>query len=167
MSVWSERDKFFYETIRIFVVATLGFLATVWIVQPWESTTKYSSFLEKEKALIKKEVVDDFLRTSYMYSSSLYKVMSDDTGLDKKAEIELYESTYRNYRVDLNRIILYFDIENNPKHLSLIEKSNNLRYELRKMYLNIIKRKNWIEKRTEFKAVNNKIAKLALRSIGL
>jgi len=167
MSDLTEREKFKYETIRIIVIAILGFMATVWIVQPWENDTNYSSFIEKEKILIKKKVVDDFLKTSYLYASSIYKVMSNDTDLNKKTEIELYESNYRNYRLNLNKIILYFETEKTPKHDSLIKKSNDLRYKLRQMYLNKLDRTNWKKVRYEFKSTNNEIAKLALRAIGL
>ena len=167
MSDLTEKEKFKYETIRMFVITILGFIATVFIVQPWESNTKYSAFLEKEKILIKKEVVDDFLKTSYLYASSMYKVMSHDTGLNKQIEIELYESNYRKYRVNLNRIILYFKIEKLSKHNSLVKKSNDLRYKLRQMYLDKNNKKDWNKLRNKFKSTNNEIAKLALRAIGL
>ena len=167
MSDWDEEKKFKYETIRILLLTVFGFIATIVIIQPFENSTEKDSFLVKEKVRIKKEVVDDFLRTSYLYASSVYKVMSNDTGLGKKKEIELYELTYRNYRVNLNRIILYFEIKKSADHYSLIKKGNELRFKLRQMYLNKTNRKGWKEIRLNFKTTNNEIARLALRSIGL
>ena len=167
MSGWDDRKKFKYETIRFLSFAVLGFIATIVIVQPFENSAEKDSFLVKEKVRIKKEVIDDFLRTSYLYASSVYKVMSNDTGLDKEKEIELYELTYRNYRVDLNRMILYFEVEKSVKHYSLVIKGNELRFKLRQMYLNKTDQKGWEEIRLNFKSINNKIAKLALRAIDL
>ena len=167
MPDWDESKKFTYESIRMLVVVILGFIATISIVQPRENSVGHSSFLEKEKIRIKKEVVDDFLRTSYLYASSVYKVMSNDTGLNKNKETELYELTYRNYRVDLNRMIVYFKIKKSIEHYSLVKKSTNLKYKLRQMYLNKTNRKDWEKLRSNFKLVNNEIAELALRSIGL
>lgn len=167
MPDWDESKKFTYESMRMLVVVIIGFIATISIVQPWESSVNHSSFLEKEKIRIKKEVVDDFLRTSYLYASSVYKVMSNDTDLDKNKEAELYELTYRNYRVDLNRMIVYFKIKKSIEHYSLVKKSTNLKYRLRQMYLNKTNKKDWGKLRANFKSVNNKIAELALKSIGL
>ena len=167
MSGWDDRKKFKYETFRFLSFAVLGFIATIVIVQPFENSAEKDSFLIKEKVRIKKEVIDDFLRTSYLYASSIYKVMSNDTGLDKEKEIELYELTYRNYRVDLNRMILYFEVEKSVKHYSLVIKGNELRFKLRQMYLNKTDRKGWKDVRLNFKSTNNEIAKLALRAIDL
>jgi hypothetical protein len=167
MSSWSESKKFKYESVRILVFSVLGFIATISVVQPWESRANYSSFLAEEKMRIKTEVVDDFLKTSYLYASSIYKVISNDTDLPKREEAEMYESNYRNYRVNLNRIILYFKIEESATHYSLVQKSNKLRYKLRQIYKNEINVRDWRKIRADFKLANNEIAELALRSIGL
>ncbi len=167
MSTWNDREKFKYETARIIILAFLGFIAAILIVQPFENSANKDSFIVKEKIRIKKEVADDFIRTSYLYASSVYKVMSNDTDLDIAKEAELYELSYRNYRVDLNRMILYFEIKDSEKHYSLVKRADDLRFKLRQMYLNEIDRKDWKKLRFSFKSINNEIAKLALRSIGL
>lgn len=167
MSNWDESHKFKYESIRMLVIAIAGFLAAITIVQPWENSVEYSSFLEKEKIRIKKEIIDSFLKTSYLYSSSIYKVMSNDSDLSRNDEVKLYESNYRKYRVNLNRIIIYFKLDESKNHYSLVKRSNHLRYKLRQMYKNEIDKKDWEILRYQFKSTNNKIAKLALHSIGL
>ena len=166
MSKWTDKEKFKNETLRILLLAIMGFIATIVIVQPFKDTAENDSFVIKEKIRIKKEVIDSFLKTSYLYSSSIYKVLSA-VPKPSKEQIKIYESSYKEYRVDLNRMILYFNIKKFKKHHYLVLESNNLRYKLRQIYNKRVKNKNWKILRNEFKEKNNEIARLALKAIGL
>jgi len=164
MKEWSEAKKFSYESIRMLVLAILGFLATFIIVQPWENKIDEEVFLKQEYIKIKNEVITSFLKTSYVYSSSIYKVLFEKGTLDDDT-IAVYELSYNNYRVDLNRMILYFRIRESREYYALVTKSNELRYKLRQIYNGEVDSKGWRLIRTEFIISNNKLAEIALKSI--
>jgi len=162
-----ERNKFIWDTVRAIIFAVGAYIATVTIIQPFEKIEKQKMLLSNESLQIQARVIDNFLSTSSLYASSIYRVMSNTSGLSEAKKIEMYEIFYINYRDEKTKISTYFKMEESKKSEALLKKSNYLAFQLWQMYLNKIDRSNWEKLRRDFKKSNQKIAQFALETVGL
>lgn len=158
--MWDDATKFRNETIRTLIFAVLGFWATVWIIKPSEKYFQYQTELDKKRIEIRRAVVDDFLRSSYHYTSVTYNVLNNEP--DAK-ELEWKDNIYDNYRSDMNRLNNYFKAD----FKGLPAKAEILCADLKEHYDGKEKNCQWKECREKLKEVNTEIAKIALGDLRL
>ena len=111
-------------------------------------------------------MVNDFFNDSYFYYSSINEVLLSD-GMTSKQDVNKYELYYDKYRNSLNKIINIFDMREQSKYRVLLDEADEIRYKLRKMYKNELKKDGFKALRYRFKVINNSISNMALASIGL
>jgi len=163
---WSDAKKFKYETLRNIVFIITGLMGTSVVIEPWRDSSEHFIFLQRENIRYKQVVVNDFFNDSYFYYSSINEVLLSD-GMVSKQDVDKYELHYDKYRNSLNKIINIFDMREQSKYLILLDEADDIRYKLRKMYKNELKKDGFKGLRYRFKVINNRIANMALASIGL
>ena len=135
---WSENQKFWAETLRIAIFGLIGFLAINFIAEDFKKKTEYEAFLGQERIKLKKDVVDDFLKSSYNYTLVLYDILNEDRDSSIKEQYDIY-------RIDQNRMKAYFGSEVGKKIQSIDEQL---------LVINRDKRpSNWIDERKKLKTL--------------
>lgn len=124
MTRWSDHKKYRLESARTVVFATVGLLVSLYVVQKLDEHGLRDAHLAKERLRIQQEVVDDFLISSYAYSSQTYDLIKTPYGKSLVDDVRQWPPTIRNwdedfyqpYRNDLNRIRTYFarELGQNP-----------------------------------------------------
>src|SRR5437868_7815103 len=104
METWSDKTKFWSETIRIILLAIFGVLGVYFIVDPLKNKTSYEAELGKERLLLKATIIDNFLSKSHKYTAIAFDACNGDT-----ASIRLFQGDDGdNYDDLLNRMSVYF-----------------------------------------------------------
>ncbi|HCS27803.1 MAG TPA: hypothetical protein DIW43_10130 [Spongiibacteraceae bacterium] len=156
---WDEKKKFKAETYRTILFAIAAFIAAQILIEPLKSEREYHALLNKNLLEQRKEVVDSFLKSSYIYTSITYDVLNGETEKEYIWKGEAYD----NYRSDLNRILVYYGDGLEPK----IKEAKSINEKLYKHFKEEYPLMDWKVTRRELKATNNSISRVALLKIGL
>ena len=62
--MWTEKQKFWFETGRTALFATVASLVALIFIKPLESKSAHNSYLSQSNVEIKKEVIDSFLKSA-------------------------------------------------------------------------------------------------------
>ncbi|MEM6686047.1 MAG: hypothetical protein AAF617_09715, partial [Bacteroidota bacterium] len=145
MKDWNEQTKFWAETLRIIILAVVGgFIAFTWLdpnERKKEYELNYEAEIDKQKLLIRTDVIDSFFKSSYMYTSILHdRLDGEDVDSDE------FEKVYDDYRSQQNLIKIYFqNIKDVDTKLSEIKALTDKLFDLRKDSLR--KKSEWTSKR--------------------
>ena len=138
--------------VRVILSGIIGFFAINFVAEDFKSKTEYEAFLGQERIKLKKEVVDDFLKSSYTYTLVLYDILNQDRDESIKGQYDIY-------RIDQNRMKTYFGNEVDIMIKSIDEQL---------LVINQFRKpSNWIDERNKLKTLNNLAAEAALSKLGL
>lgn len=162
--MWTEKQKFWNETWRTATFAVLGFLLTLWIVEPFKDKSLYQAEIDREKLSIKAKVVDDFLAKSYDYTAIAYDALRNKelNGVDTLAEREFKGAKRDSYRDLTNRISVYFESTELNRLIFESKKTDTLLFNC---YNNNSSSNIWRPLREKLKIENNNIAIWALKDL--
>jgi len=152
----TEKEKFWYETIRAMLFGIAGFIGVYILAVTFAHNKEYQIYIDLEKIKIREKVIDEYMKESYKYTSLLYDVLNSG-GRDVIPDIG---TQYDKYRIAMNSMKIYFgpriDHEINDINKKFIPKLNPRGAT-----------KNWKHLRNELKDKNLKVCELALNELGL
>lgn len=152
----TEKEKFWYETIRGILFGIAGFIGVYFLAVTFAHNKAYQTYIYQEKIQIRKQVINEYIKESYKYTSLLYDVLNSR----RKDDILDIDTQYDRYRVAMNSMKIYFgsrvDNEINDINKEFIPKLNPRR-----------PAKNWKHIRNKLKDKNLKVCELALEELGL
>ncbi len=151
MAEWANQDKFWAETIRNVLITAVGGYLAIMYFKPHEN-------LSKKRMEMRVAVIDNYLESSYKYTSAMYDVIINEKDF-KDIQKELDQ-----YRSDSNILQVYF--QNDPDITSqkiyvdtLVNRLyNNIRYSR-------LSQETLKQLRTEVKKEHNKVGHMALTSL--
>ena len=72
----TEKEKFWYETIRAILFGIAGFIGVYFLAVAFAHNKGYQTYIDQEKIQIRKQVIDEYMKESYKYTSLLYDVLN-------------------------------------------------------------------------------------------
>lgn len=157
---WDDRTKFIADTTRTVVLATLGTIAVILAVKPWEATVAYRAEVEKARLTVSAKVVDDFLAVAYLYTAIAFDACKGEAAPRSKFQGESFDQ----YRAAENRLSVYFSGNKKVQdQVKVVQETTGALFQLCKAGES---KEVWEPKRQALKAANNALAAEALASLG-
>lgn len=133
-----------------------GFIGVYILAVAFAHNKEYQTYIDLEKIKIREQVIDEYMKESYKYTSLLYDTLNSG----KKDDTNDIDAQYDKYRIAMNRMKIYFgsriDNEINDINKEFIPKLNPYG-----------PAKSWKHLRNELKDKNLKVCELALNELGL
>lgn len=153
---WDEKRKFMAETIRTVVFAVAGAIIAYLILDPIKAKSAYQAQIDREKLIIKTQLVNEFLNKSFMYVS-----IAADAYNHKEPQTTLYNgSVYDNYSDLRNRMEIYFSGKIFNQLVATDKLNDSMRNNMDKLPFD-----QWQVIQQRFKKQNNIIAREALNQL--
>lgn len=152
MATWDDAKRFHAETVRTLVLAVVGAVAGLLIIQPWQDRSKTA--LETRA-----KVIDEFLIASQKHFFVVFDACRSLSGTD--LEVRLRADTFREYTLVSRRLQMFF---NDKRLLDLAKRTED---HWKELVSACTSKGDWLPPLRAFDRGNNDLAHVALRQLKL
>lgn len=164
-SEWGNRRLFWFETWRSIILGISGGFLVLLVMDPYGAKSDYQAEIDKGALEKRGEIINEFLKFSYSYTSELYNTCN---GAEADSSIldSALQPAYDNYRNSRNQLLVYFS---NKPEIYRLDSLAGLEFKcLKEYYWYCPKEKeHWRDHWKEGKRLNNEVSKIALTETGI